>query len=240
MMVNGGGSVMLEFSRNRLKTRVVSINAGWNQFVIIDPVVLHLSDEPEPISHIEPCTKQMHNTSVVYPVVKSSWKEIRTYYSTSALLIPDSGVIRSEQALGDTGLKLIYSSSLAPGFSSSIFVLLTQSSIPETLQQVHLQIVVEGVIQQLIFDAYPNLHYEFSWDKRNAYEQRVYGFAYAKGKRFVNLKKLTPKILVPKFLTFSSGNRLSIRRVLVYLLGVFSPEACGLRSWILRNRQLEY
>ena len=180
-MVNGGGSVMLEFSRNRLKTRQISINAAWNQFIHIDPVVMYLSEDPNSFTQIEPCSSQMHNSSVVYPVVKTSWKEMRTYYSDNALILPDSGVVRTELPVGDTNLKLIYSSSQAPGFSSSVFVLLTQTTIPESLQQVHLQIVVEGVVQKSTFDAYPGLRYEFSWDRRNAYEQRVYGFTYAKG-----------------------------------------------------------
>lgn len=182
-MVNGGGSVLLEFSRNRLRSRQVSVNAAWNQFVHIDAVLMYLADEPEKIGQPEPCSPgtSSHNATLVYAVVKSSWQEMRSYYAANALVLPDSGVVRSELPLADTGLKLVYTSSQAPGFSSSVFVLLTPSSIPAALQQVHLQIVVEGVVHKTSFDAYPDLRYEFAWDRRNAYEQRVYGFTYAKG-----------------------------------------------------------
>jgi hypothetical protein len=182
-MVNGGGSVLLEFSRNQMKTRIISVVAIWNQFVYIDPVVMYLVDDQESSRTIS-CKSLMHNSSNIYPIVKTSWKEIRTYYYDNSLILPDSGVVRSELNLIDTNLKLVYSSNQATGFSSTIFILLTRKqNIPETLQVVHLQITVEGVLHKQTFDAYPDLRYEYSWDRRNAYEQRVYGLTFAKGKK---------------------------------------------------------
>lgn len=179
-MVNGGGSIQLEFSRNQLKTRVISVMAVWNQFVYIDPVFLSLADEQDNLIKLTTCKTLMHNSTQIYPVVKTSWKEIRTYYYDNSLILPDSGVVRSELNIMDTNLKLVYSSNQATGFSSTIFILLTKKQIPETLQLVHLQIIVEGVLHKQTFDAYSDLKHEYSWDRRNAYEQRVYGLTTAK------------------------------------------------------------
>lgn len=181
-MVNGGGSVLLEFSRSRLKTRIVSVNTAWNQFVYIDAVMMYLSeDDANTLIEASPCRQLMHDTTLVYPIVKTSWKEIRSHYYDNYPVVPDSGVLRNEINIIDTNLKLVYASNQVSGYTSTIFVLLTQANLPETLQQVHLKIVVEGVMHKQVFDAYPNLKYEYSWDRRNAYEQRVYGFTNAKG-----------------------------------------------------------
>ena len=181
LMVNGGGSIVLEFSRNRLKTRLVTVNAIWNQFLYIDPVIMYLyEDSNDLITQPSPCSQQVHNSSVVFPLVKTSWKEIRTYYYDNYLILPDSGVVRNQLNIIDTNLKLVYSSNLASGYQSTIFVLMTQSHIPDELQLVHLQIIVEGVLFKQTFEANTNLNYEYSWDRRNAYEQRVYGFTNAK------------------------------------------------------------
>ena len=43
-MVNGGGTLRLEFSKNQLKTNYISINVMWNQFVYIDSVIMYLNE----------------------------------------------------------------------------------------------------------------------------------------------------------------------------------------------------
>lgn len=58
------------------------------------------------------------------------------------------------------GLRLVYSSNLAAGYSSSIFVLLTQAEIADDLRLVHLQISVEGVLHRQSFPAAALLSYE--------------------------------------------------------------------------------
>lgn len=180
LMVNGGGSVLLELTRKDLKPRFISAQAVWNQFVHTDTIHMYLVEDksiaPEPTS----CFPYIHNTTEVQPVVKSCWKEIRTYYQDNSVLLPDSGVIRSEINLADTDLKLVYTSSQAAGFASTIFILLTKESIPESLKQVHVHIAVEGLVHKQRLDAYPSQSYEYAWDRRNAYEQRVYGSTFAK------------------------------------------------------------
>ena len=185
-MVNGGGSVLLEFTRKDLKPETISSLATWNQFIHMD--IIYMSLFTDKSTKIEPpsCLFNTHNSSVVYPVVKTNWnKQIRAHTTTdnSLIISPDSGVVRNELSLNmddSNHLKLVYASNQAPGFSSTIFILLTNSVIPSNLKRVHLKIIVEGILHKQIFDAYTELSYEYAWDRRNAYEQRVYGVTYAK------------------------------------------------------------
>ncbi len=182
-MVNGGGSVLLEFTRKDLKSKRISTKAIWNQFVHMDSVHMYLINDKVSTDidkDISQCDSKTHNSTDLQPVVKTSWKEIRAYHYDNSIILPESGVIRNELNLIDTDLKLVYTSNQAAGFSSTIFILLTQNTIPDALQRIHLKITVEGVLHKQILDAYPSQSYEYSWDRRNAYEQRVYGVTYAK------------------------------------------------------------
>ena len=58
---------------------------------------------------------------------------------------------------------------------------LTPDMIPDTLSIVHLKVSVEGIVFKKFFEADPNLKYKFAWDRRNAYNQKVYGIVTAKG-----------------------------------------------------------
>lgn len=186
LMVNGGGTIMLEFSKSQLKTELISVNPIWNQFVHVDPIVMYLSTDSNPRINPPVIDESTCNNSFndISPKVYSSWKQIRSnFYDSSPsqmMVLADSGVLRNELEIADSKLKLVYMSSQVHGYLSTIFVLLTQQQIPQRLQLVHLKIVVEGLLFKQTFEAYENLKYEFAWDRRNAYEQRVYGFAYAK------------------------------------------------------------
>lgn len=193
-MVNGGGSVELEFTRSRLRTRIVSVSTAWNQFSHIDPVVMYLAEDNDSdaeitdndSSEVIQSSCEVNEEFELKPVVQSTTSStIRAaHYPHQAYPIsPDSGVLYSTLALPDTDLKLVYTSSQSSGFQSTLLVLLTPteaSLVPDSLRQVHLRIEVEGVVHRLKFDAQSGLRYEFAWDRRNAYEQRVYGSTTAK------------------------------------------------------------
>ena len=44
-----------------------------------------------------------------------------------------------------------------------------------------LQVAVEGLVYEKIFEADAGLKYKFAWDRRNAYNQKVYGIVTAQG-----------------------------------------------------------
>jgi len=181
-MVNGGGSLILEFSKIQFKTRLISVQCTWNQFVFMDTVIMYLNEDlNNQTEQSSICESNLVNFHIIYPILHSSWKVIRDhYYDKSIMILPDSGILRNELPIAESSFKLIYMSNLLSGYMSSLYLLLTNEKIPRNLQLVHLKITVEGVLFKQIFDASENLMYEYSWDRRNAYEQRVYGFTYAK------------------------------------------------------------
>jgi hypothetical protein len=203
-MVDGGGSITLQFSRNRLKTKYMAVNVVWNQFVYINNITMYLHDDSADLIQTQAklsCHHVFHDYAVLKPIVKTTWNEIRTFYTDDSAVVfsPDQGVVKNEIEIADTSFKLVYTSSQANGFSSIIYILMTSEHIPVDLERIHLKILVEGVFNKYTFDAYPNAYYEYAWDRRNAYEQRVYGYSYAKGAAKDKVKLLIFEINIKFF-----------------------------------------
>jgi hypothetical protein len=57
---------------------------------------------------------------------------------------------------------------------------LTGSSVTPELAVIHLELTIEGRVVEKTFEAEPNVTYTFVWDKRNVYQQKVYGWTWAK------------------------------------------------------------
>ena len=210
-MVNGGGTIQLEFSREGLKTRRLAVNVAWNQFhYVVEPIVMQLASDTtaDTDKQSSSCRLEFNNSYVVAPIVRTSWRRETERSRTlvdeeDAAIVAEYGVVRQELSIDgdgdDTMPKLVYSSNLAAGYASSVYVLLTRAHIPDELRRVHVRIVVEGVLTSATLDADANMSYEYAWDRRNAYEQRVYGLTTGKGNnhlqadkmgfRFLNLKK---------------------------------------------------
>ena len=54
--------------------------------------------------------------------------------------------------------------------------------LPGLFFTVHLRVSVEGVVYNEVFEADPNLTYRYAWQRKNAYQQNVYGIVTAHGK----------------------------------------------------------
>lgn len=80
-----------------------------------------------------------------------------------------------------TGVYLVYHSSETSGYMSTILIQLTPEVVPSDLRVVHLRVVVEGLVIERKFEADVNLKFKFAWDRRNAYNQKVYGIVTASG-----------------------------------------------------------
>ena len=80
-----------------------------------------------------------------------------------------------------TGVNLVYHSSETPGYRSVIMIQMTPKNMPPALGLVHLRVSVEGIEFEKMFEADPELKYTYSWDRRNAYRQKVYGIVPARG-----------------------------------------------------------
>lgn len=80
-----------------------------------------------------------------------------------------------------TDVYLVYHSSTAPGYMSTVMIQLSPDVIPENLAVIYLKVTIEGVVFEKTFEAEPSLKHKFAWDRRNAYNQKVYGIVFANG-----------------------------------------------------------
>ena len=95
-------------------------------------------------------------------------------------ILAETQTVHEKVPIGSSQLNLIYQSSLAQGYLSILHIKLTPSTIPSGLRFVLVRILIEGNIHQKIFEADVLLKYNYAWNKRNVYKQKVYGFANAK------------------------------------------------------------
>lgn len=79
MLVNGGGSVTLQFQRNPFRALTRTVFAPWNEIVVLDPPVImsvggnlmrDLSQDESQEVQI-PC--HAHDLDILNPIVMSSW-----------------------------------------------------------------------------------------------------------------------------------------------------------------------
>jgi len=95
-------------------------------------------------------------------------------------------VLQESLSIPGTDIYLVYRSSQTSGYMSTIVIQLTPDDVPRRLVIVHLRIIVEGVVFERRFEADPDLKYRFTWDRRNAYNQKVYGIVTATGETLLH------------------------------------------------------
>ena len=91
-------------------------------------------------------------------------------------------VVREKLPIPGTNIYLMYISSRAAGYMSTLVVRLTSGgrAPPVQLVAVHVRVSVEGVeSRQVLAATQSTLTYTFSWNRLNAYNQKVYGVATA-------------------------------------------------------------
>lgn len=81
-----------------------------------------------------------------------------------------------------TDTHLVYQSSDAVDYMATVMILLTGPEIPAQLTSVHLTVKVEGIVFKKVFEGNANLKYRFAWNRRNAYNEKVYGVVRVTGK----------------------------------------------------------
>ena len=111
------------------------------------------------------------------------WSDSALYI---ALLFVWQQVLQESLRIPGTDVYLVHRSSEAAGYMSTIMILLTGKWIPPDLATVRLRILVEGLVYERVFEADRELKYRFAWDRRNAYNQKVYGLVKATGKTVRN------------------------------------------------------
>ena len=98
-------------------------------------------------------------------------------------------VLQESLQVPGTGVYLVYHSSETSGYMSTIMIQLTPEDIPDDLAIVHLRVSVEGLVYEKVFEADAGIKYKFAWDRRNAYNQKVYGIVSASGESAIQVVK---------------------------------------------------
>ncbi|XP_076182266.1 teneurin transmembrane protein Ten-m isoform X3 [Ptiloglossa arizonensis] len=174
LLVNGGGAVTLQFGRSPFKPQSHIVFVPWNEVVIIDKIVMTAAEEKQP-SHV-PHSCAAHDYDMMKPVVLATWKHgFQGACPDKSAILAESQVIQESLQIPGTGLNLVYHSSRAAGYLSTIQLQLTPEVIPPTLNLIHLRITIEGILFERTFEADPVIRFTYAWNRLNVYRQRVYG-----------------------------------------------------------------
>ena len=188
LLVNGGGAVTLQFQRSPFKPVTRTSYIPWNQIYVIDSVVMASNggagisweeeDSSQQLDYSPPC---LAHTAAIRPSLTTSFSQERAVPSHPAdtqishSLLVQSGHLLQSINIPGTGLHLVYDSSAASSSLSTIKMVLTPAVIPSSLYRVHVKVVVAGVVERHLLEAEERLVFTYSWDKRNVYNQKVYG-----------------------------------------------------------------
>ncbi|XP_048266121.1 teneurin-m isoform X6 [Bombus terrestris] len=174
LLVNGGGAVTLQFGRSPFKPQSHIVFVPWNEVVIIDKIVMSTAEEKQ-TNHI-PYACAAHDYDLMKPVVLATWKHgFQGACPDKSAILAESQVIQESLQIPGTGLNLVYHSSRAAGYLSTIQLQLTPEVIPPTLNLIHLRITIEGILFEKTFEADPVIKFTYAWNRLNVYRQRVYG-----------------------------------------------------------------
>ncbi|KRT82794.1 hypothetical protein AMK59_4421, partial [Oryctes borbonicus] len=206
VLVNGGGAVTLQFQRSPFKPLTRTVFVPWNQIVVLPPVHMELM-EKDGAANIHasflnrnpainfpgvsrslfnhngdvPETCDSHDPELLTPIVTGTWiPEALGGLAGQSVIFAETQIVQESIPIPGSDLHLMYQSSQATGYLSTIHMKLTGPIIPKTLTHVHVRVEIEGSLHVKTYEADPNLEHTFAWNKRNVYKQKVYGIAQAK------------------------------------------------------------
>ena len=105
-----------------------------------------------------------------------------------SILLPGSSSRDLNSNEANQSVSLVYISSRANEFMSTISLQLTppaepnsgpQAKLPQELKLIHLKIVIEGNLFEQIFEPQTNLSFTYAWNRRNVYRQKSFGLSTA-------------------------------------------------------------
>ncbi|XP_016839726.1 teneurin-a isoform X5 [Nasonia vitripennis] len=197
ILVNGGGAVTLQFQRSPFKPMRRTVFVPWNQIVVLPPVVLTIGEEGESFKSINqppspaigfsanlfdehgPCMEHDHET--LRPIIVGTWMPEKVGgLPGKSLVFAETQIVQESIAIPGSNLHLMYRSSQAAGYLSTVKMQLTGPFIPKSLTHVHVHVEIEGSLHTKTYEADPELTHTFAWNKRNVYKQKVYGVAQAR------------------------------------------------------------
>lgn len=122
-----------------------------------------------------------HDPELLKPVIIGTWlPEATGGLPGQSVIFAETQIVQESIPIPGSDLHLMYQSSQATGYLSTIHMRLTGTKIPKTLTHVYVRVEVEGSLHVKTYEADPNLKHTFAWNKRNVYKQKVYGTAQAK------------------------------------------------------------
>ncbi|XP_033329180.2 teneurin-a transmembrane protein isoform X3 [Megalopta genalis] len=196
VLVNGGGAVTLQFQRSPFIPLTRTVFVPWNQIVVLPPVVMTLNMDGQPhksnqppspavgismglFSEHGPCLE--HDHELLRPIIISTWMPEKVGgLPGKSVVFAESQIVQESIAIPGSNLHLMYQSSQAAGYLSTVRMQLTGPFIPKSLTHVHVHVEIEGSLHTKTYEADPNLTHTFAWNKRNVYKQKVYGVAQAR------------------------------------------------------------
>lgn len=132
-------------------------------------------------SNTLPSTCEDHDPELLKPVITGTWMpEAVGGLPGKSVIFAETQIVQESIPIPGSDLHLMYQSSQATGYLSTIHMSLTGDKIPKSLTHVHVRVEVEGSLHVKTYEADPNLKHTFAWSKRNVYKQKVYGTAEAK------------------------------------------------------------
>lgn len=170
-MINGGGAVKILFGRQPFRPQERIVSVPWNEVVILDTVTMSVDDEKSPARFSTPCNS--HDYDTMKPIILATWQHGFQGSNPKSALLAESQVVQESINIPGTELNLIYHSSKAPGYLSTIELQLTPEKISTHLQRVHLKISIEGILFEKIFEADPLIKFTYAWSRNNIYKQKV-------------------------------------------------------------------
>nr|XP_039266115.1 teneurin-3-like isoform X3 [Styela clava] len=187
IIVNGGGSVTLNFERSLLLTTSSTIFVPLGDFVIVPTVTMRTASQPEQLKSDVTIDGAQGNCDVsVFPRPRAIILPMDVQAFTAdncddrGSVIPETQAVRETIALPFSGVDLVYLSSRTSGYKSKIDVQLTPLDVATNLRRVHLRISIQGILLEKMFEPIPELKYSFIWSRQDAYGQKVYGTVTAK------------------------------------------------------------
>ncbi|UJR35679.1 hypothetical protein I4U23_028429 [Adineta vaga] len=176
LLINGGGSILIQFIRQPFQSKQYAFIVPWNTFlhvgyIYMDEILNNTICHTNLSNNIQP---KLWDTSLDRHFLPNHQYDYA--YTLGSQIIRQSISIEKN----DLPIQLMYlSSSSTRRYHSILTVVLSDNDIDEHLLHIHLSISIEGIYFSKIFHAQTNLIYEYEWSRRNAYDQNVHGLAEA-------------------------------------------------------------
>ncbi|XP_071950673.1 teneurin-3-like isoform X2 [Antedon mediterranea] len=174
MLVVGGGSIKLQFTREPFAMTTIAVLVPYGDFIYVDNIAMILAgmniadDMPSGVQNCYGAHRD-RPSFVVLPSIDISDSSC----SKNGVML-DRKVVHERIVIPRTRISLDYLSSNAPSHQTTISIELS-NELPDDLTIVHVHVSVQGKLFKRRLEPEANLQYTFSWDRTDAYGQKVYG-----------------------------------------------------------------